>query len=288
MRSRFNGSKRVRRTSPFEKYLNKTKQFLINLDKVVVTKSALFLVLIVVFLFLLTTVYGNYRLKAGFERNVVEFAALNSETLFEIDDITLYSSANGTPSADGNGRIDISQFTDISFNIKNIKNRKIQELSIMNITFPTAPEIGIPTLVYKNPLEFGKLTNFDTETSDTIDFKALNSDQNINYAEPYVLNNLSNPITLEYVNNNVKSNFGISTSTTSLAYDGRLLKEANVNLANISCSISFHVQLVTSEGETYKCKVGIDIPLKLENTSIYDGNILETAEVNVYPFYCIR
>lgn len=288
MRSRFHGSKRVRKTSSFEKYLNKTKQFVQNLDKIILLKSVLFVVLFALFLVLFITVYGNYKLKSEFERSVLEFANLNSETAFEIDNITLYSSASATASSDGNGRIDISQFTDISFTVKNLQNKKIEEFSIVDISFTTLPELGTPTLTYKNPLEFGKLTNFDVASCENINFEVLNYDKDIDYSKPYVLNNLSNPITLEYINQNVKSNFGLQTSTTSRSYDGRLLKEANVNLSNIACRLSFHILILTSDGQSYNGKVIIDIPLKQENASIYDGSILETNNVNIYPFYCIK
>lgn len=288
MRSRFHGSKRVRKASSFEKYLNKTKQFVQNIDKIILLKSVLFVVLFALFLVLFITVYGNYKLKSEFERSVLEFANLNSETAFEIDNITLYSSASATASSDGNGRIDISQFTDISFTVKNLKNKKIEEFSIVDISFSTLPELGTPTLTYKNPLEFGKLTNFDVASCENITFEVLNYDKDIDYSKPYVLNNLSNPITLEYINQNVKSNFGLQTSTTSRSYDGRLLKEANVNLSNIACRLSFHILILTSDGQSYNCKVIIDIPLKQENASIYDGSILETNNVNIYPFYRIK
>lgn len=288
MRSRFHGSKRVRKTSSFEKYLNKTKQFVQNLDKIILLKSVLFVVLFALFLVFFITVYGNYKLKSEFERSVLEFANLNSETAFEIDNITLYSSASATASSDGNGRIDISQFTDISFTVKNLKNKKIEEFSIVDISFSTLPELGTPTLTYKNPLEFGKLTNFDVASCENINFEVLNYDKDIDYSKPYVLNNLSNPITLEYINQNVKSNFGLQTSTTSRSYDGRLLKEANVNLSNIACRLSFHILILTSDGQSYNGKVIIDIPLKQENASIYDGSILETNNVNIYPFYRIK
>lgn len=288
MRSRFHGSKRVRKASSFEKYLNWVKQFVKNLDKVILLKSVLFIVLFALFLGLFITVCGNYKLKTEFERDVLEFANLNSETVFEIDNITLYSSANATASSDGNGRINISQFTDISFTVKNIKNKKIEEFSIADIDFTTLPELGTPAFTYKNPLEFGKLTNFNIVPCENIDFEVLNYDKNIDYSKPYVLNNLSNPITLEYVNQNVKSNFGLQASTPSRFYDGRLLKESNVNLSNIACRVSFRILILTSDGQSYSGKVIIDIPLKQENSSIYDGSILETNNVNIYPFYRVK
>ena len=288
MRSRFNGSKRAKRASAFEKCCNKFKIFVQNLDKAVLIKSVLFVILFAIFIALFAYVYGNYRIRSSFEQDVLEFEKLNSKTLFKIDGITLYSSASATASEDGKGKIDISQFTDIYFTVQNIENRKIADFYICDISFFAMPELGTPYLLYKNPLDFGKLTNTDVTSYDWVHFEVLNSDTDIDYTKPYVLNNLSNPITLEYINKNVKTDFSIPTSTSLITYDGRLLKEANVDISKLNCSLSFHIVLVTAEGESYKCKVGITIPLKQDDTTIYDGNILENTSTNIYPFYRVK
>lgn len=77
-----------------------------------------------------------------FEKDIDEFAMKNTETIFEIKEITLYSSANArinTQSA--NLGIDISQFADVSFYISNPKGKVIKSLKISNITFNPIPEI---------------------------------------------------------------------------------------------------------------------------------------------------
>ena len=288
MRSRFHGSKRVRKTSFLEKQLQHVKYFIQNLDRIILLKSVLLIILLVILFFIAQTVLKNYLIRNGFEQNILEFASLNQETLFEVTNLTLYSSANAIDSEDGNGRIDISQFTDISFHINNIANRKITAFSISDIQFSTPPEMGNPVLHYKNPLEFGKLVSFDNSKVDTITFEVLNSDDSIHYENAYVLNNLSNPITLEYINQDIKTNFSIPSTITSLTYNGQLLKEADISLDSIAATISFHIVLVTRQGETYKCKVLIDIPLKQDNSTIYEGSILQNYQVNIYPFYRVN
>lgn len=95
------------------------------------------------------------------------------------------------------------------------------------------------------------------------------------YETPFVYPNLSNPITLTYVNKNVKNNYQIHKAQTSIIYDGRLLKTANVDLTKLNCSISFCVLLTTITGEEYQCRIHFSIPLKTENSTILEGNILQ-------------
>lgn len=134
---------------------------------------------------------------------------------------------------------------------------------------------GTPTLNYKSPLKFGKLTNFDLNPTTEIDFKVLNSESE-EYDTPFTYNNLSSPITLTYVNKDVKTNYQIKGSQTSIFYDGRLLKTTNVDLTKLACAISFKLTINTINNEEYQCRIHINIPLKTEDSTILDGNILQT------------
>lgn len=139
--------------------------------------------------------------------------------------------------------------------------------------------LGTPAFNYKNPLDFGKLTNFDIESANEINFQVLDSEVQ-NYEAPFVYNNLTSPITLAYVNKAVKANYQIRNSQTSIVYDGRLLKTANVDLTKLNCGISFELIVNTINGEEYKCRIYFSIPLKLENSTILDGNILQTISLD--------
>ena len=67
---------------------------------------------------------------------------------------------------------------------------------------------------------------------------------------------------------------------TSIFYDGRLLKTANVDLTKLNCGISFELIINTTNGEEYKCRIYFSIPLKLENSTILDGNVLQTISLD--------
>lgn len=122
------------------------------------------------------------------------------------------------------------------------------------------------------------MTNFDLSPVSEIDFKVLDSEIQ-EYNEPFVYNNLSSPITLTYVNKDVKTNYQIKNSQTSIFYDGRLLKTANVGLTELACEITFKLTINTINNEEYQCKIHISIPLKTENATILDGSILQTIKL---------
>ena len=126
MNSRFKKSKRIR----------KNKSFLVNIHKPFLLKIFSTLVLFIVLILLLNYTWSVHSIRISFEKDMTEFYALNSETLFSIDSITLYHSANAKQNTNIKKSfvLDIYQFTDISFQITNKKNLIIKDFYIDNIT----------------------------------------------------------------------------------------------------------------------------------------------------------
>ena len=94
---------------------------------------------------------------------------------------------------------------------------------------------------------------------------AITSDDNINLDKPTLYNNLANPITLSYVNSNIKTDYTLTNTTNPITYDGSLLKKCNVLLNTISCNFS--------------------VPLEQKDKSIYDGNITLKNDKANFIFY---
>lgn len=209
------------------------------------------------------------------------FYEANSQIPFSIDTVTLYHSATATQNTEikKTFMLNIHQFTDISFNINNPENIVIKKLWIDNITYSDSVQNGSVFLTYKNPLEFGKIVNTNPQHIGSIDFSVLNTNIDTNFAVPYVYNNLSNPITFEFLHKNVVENFNTSTKNMTLEYNGKLLKETNVNLENISCNVSFDVNIIDINDNQYTSKLKIPIKLTNNNSSIYEGELLETVDV---------
>lgn len=123
MRSRFN---------------KRSNNFKFKIEPIFLIKILLIIGLYILFFVLINYVVSNFVANNQFEKDISEFATKNQDTVFEINEIILYSSANAKVN-DQSG-FDISQFTDISFNISNPKNKVIQSLVINDFKFSPSPE----------------------------------------------------------------------------------------------------------------------------------------------------
>lgn len=114
----------------------------LRIEPLFLVKILLILVLYFLFFALLNYICKSYFTNYEFEKDITEFATKNKETVFEISEITLYSSANAKLNSEShqNLNLNISHFCDISFYISNIKNQVIQTLKIDDIEFTTIPE----------------------------------------------------------------------------------------------------------------------------------------------------
>ena len=257
-------------------------------------KLAITIVLIILCIMLITSTIRVYIVNKEFANNMSEIAKLNSKTVFSIDRIYLYSSADAK-SKETNKPIwdlDIYQYTDIALFINNRDNEgisyenTIKDLTIDNVKF-NGLEVGNPKLYYKNVNDFAKLDIAnENEIKDSMQFNVINSGD-ADYTKPTIYSNCQNPITLEYVNFNMKEETKISDISTPLTYDGSLLKKAGISLSTIKCTLSFRVTIVNNYNQKYVATVYIDIPIEdsFSNTNIYGGKIIKNIEnTNIVKF----
>lgn len=232
------------------------------------------LIFIVLLIVIIGIIYRNI-LKGKFINEIVNLAEENENVIFKIDKILLYSSAGIDDNYDKTMKdIDICQYTDIAVYIDNknyikelTEKNTINELYIDNINITTNSDMGEKDLNYKNPSNFGKYETL--ESDERIDFNVvhLNKDNVINnYDYPSFYTDCSNPITLGYVNKNIKK-YSITKDEDTISYDGKILKAANVNLEDINSNISFTIHVKNNLDEEFIHNTSIDIPLD----GIYNG-----------------
>lgn len=249
------------------------------------------LLLIVVF-FLTYIISKKYILKNEFEKSILPFAEKNESTIFEIKKLMLFSSSdakNKNISASNYTIENLYQYTDIALFISNDSEEKnlentLKKVSIENINYTKRPLLGEPNLYFKSINNFSKSNITDENIiTDKLEFTITSEDEaNLDTATLY--NNLANPITLSYINHNIKSDYTITDTSSPITYDGSLLKKCNILLDDISCSLSFDIFITNNLDENFKCTVFVDIPLKDTNKTIYDGNILLKKDTN-FKFY---
>lgn len=252
-----------------------------------ITKLIITIALAILCIVTIVYIIGIYKVNSEFSSYIDELARLNSKTVFSIDRIYLYSSADATSNETTKPvwDLNVSQFTDIAIYINNRAENgvnyenTIKELTISNVKFNNL-QSGTPSLYYKNVNDFAKLTSVEeNKINDSLEFNIVNSGD-ADYTNPVIYSNCQNPITLEYVNTNMEEDTIISDISTPLTYDGSLLKKAGILLSQMECTISFTITIVNNYNQKFVATVYIDIPLEdsMSSTSIYDGKLIKNIE----------
>lgn len=242
-------------------------------------------------------------------RNLAEMAdsfyMSNAKTVFSIDKIILYSSANAIKNEVTRPVWDLNvyQYTDIAIYINNHSDEElnsenaIKTLYIDNIKLNGVKK-GEQSLYFKNAPDFGKSIYSTVEKKedadsnkigDKLEFSVLN-DGDINYEKRQIYADCSSPITLEYVNNIVNNKI-ISDIENDVKYDGSILKRSGIVLSDIKSSISFRINLTNNYNQKYMANVYIEIPLEdsVTGDNIYSGKFEKKIEEENYSkFYRLK
>ena len=258
--------------------------------KIILTIITIILICIVIFLAFL--IFQKYVFKKIFEDDILSFADKNQSTIFTVDSITLFSSADAGYKTNTSNNFTIQnlyQYTDIALFIKNTSDEDtlentLKKVYIENIQFSNTPKLGEPSLYFKSINAFSKsdITE-ENKITDAFEFTVSSSDE-ADLNTPTLYNNLANPLTLSYVNSNIKSDYTITDISSPITYDGSLLQKCNINLEDISWNLSFDIYITNNLDEDFKTTVSIDIPLSSEDKTILDGNLTIKQDTN-YTFY---
>ena len=252
-----------------------------------IAKLVITIALLILCIVTIVNIISIYKANEEFSSYIDGLTRLNSKTVFSIDRIYLYSSADATSNETTKPVWDLNifQFTDIAIYINNRSEEgvtyenTIKELTIDNIKFNNVKS-GTPSLYYKNVNDFAKLTNTEeNKINDSLEFNIINSGD-ADYSTPVIYSNCQNPITLEYVNTNMEEDTIISDISTPLTYDGSLLRKGGILLSQMECTLSFTITIINNYKQKYVATVYIDIPLEdsMSGESIYDGKLIKNIE----------
>lgn len=247
--------------------------------------TILLITIFIIFIVLSSTLFKYLGNKKNDIKSYLEFAKKNEKQVFSIDKITYFSSCSANISTNTNSSFNISnlnQFTDIAIFINNhtenyneiyTAENTLKSVTLDNIDFSLKPNYGTPNLYYKNINDFAK-SSFDTNNiiNDTITFDTTSEDE-IDYSKPILYNNCANPITLSYVNSNIKDNYTLVDSIANIKHNGSLLKTCSVTLSSINCHISLVINIINNLDEKFTCPLILNIPLSTESSTIYDGTL---------------
>lgn len=261
--------------------------------------SLLIITLFIVFLLYYNLVFSVVLARNSFANEMIEIADENENTIFNIQKILLYSSANAIDHSEDQSLKDMSicQYTDISIYLDNTSTiseltdeNTVKQLYIDNIVITSNADKGTKILNYKNPLNFGKYKMIEEPQNNRIDFNIVNTNsenENNDYANPTFYTDCSNPISLGYLNKDILTNYSVSQDANTVSFNGKVLKEANVNLEDINYTLSFKIHIINNLNQKFIYNMKLNVGLNDDNGGIYNGYIYrgKNTSGNEYRFF---
>lgn len=275
------------------------KNFKFKIKNVKLAFVLLIILAIVVLLLFYHFVLADVFSRNNFANQMIELSDENETSVFNIQKILLYSDANAIDNSENHSlkNMSICQFTDLSIYLDNSSSNTeltsentVKELYIDNINMTSKSDIGTKILNYKNPMNFGKYKNIKELDNGRIDFKVINTNQeneSQNYSEPTFYTDCSNPITLGYLNKDIVTNYSVSDSSKSVSFNGKVLKEANVNLDDINYTLNFTIHIVNNLNQKFAYNMKLNVNLDDDNGGIYNGYTYKgkTTSGSEYRFF---
>ncbi|MFR0922539.1 MAG: hypothetical protein ACLSG7_05450 [Clostridia bacterium] len=252
----------------------------------------LIIVLIVILFFLFNHIYNQLRKKKEFENEILSFSEKNEETVFSINKIIFFSSCDSKNKTSSQTNFTIENlyaYTDIAIFIDNgqkeiSSENTLKNVKITNIKFTKQPELGTGNLYYKNVNNFAKSEIYENnKIENELQFETTSEDE-VDLSKPVLYNNCANPITLSYVNQNIKTDYTMTDTQNPITYNGKLLKRCGVSVNSINTSISFDIEIQNNKKQKFRTTIYFDIPYEDEDKSINDGSIVVEKNMN-FNFY---
>ena len=252
----------------------------------------LIIVLIVILFFLFNHIYNQLRKKKEFENEILSFSEKNEKTVFSINKIVFFSSCDSKNKTSSQTNFTIENlyaYTDIAIFIDNgqkeiSSENTLKNVKITNIKFTKQPELGTGNLYYKNVNNFAKSEiDENNKIENELQFETTSEDE-VDLSKPVLYNNCANPITLSYVNQNIKTDYTMTDTQNPITYNGKLLKRCGVSVNSINTSISFDIEIQNNKKQKFRTTIYFDIPYEDEDKSINDGSIVVEKNMN-FNFY---
>ncbi len=272
-----------------------------DIKKSIKISKFIFFIIILICLFSVIFFALNKYIKVSKNSNLNSI----SQNIFSIKKIYLYSNASATNNNTSNSKwnLNVHQFTDIaiylSINniIKNVNTSSnesvtitdnsnlytIKQLYIDNIKFNNF-EIGNPNLYFKCTKDFGNFSIIEKNKIDNrLDYELYSNSQDIDFTKPQNTTSLSIPLTLSFINSNIKKNYVVTNYSEPLIYNGSLLKRCKIPLYSIEGSLSFNINIVNNLDQHFCETITLDIPLRDEQNTIFDGSYTKIYESEDIP-----
>ena len=262
-----------------------------NFIKIII-QIIIIIILIIILVFLFQKTYDNLLNKKTFENSIISFAEKNKETIFSINKIVFFSSCDSKNKTSSKTNFTIENlyaYTDIALFIDNNSKQNtientLKNVKISNIKFTKEPTVGKQNLYYKSVENFAKSEIDENNIIEKeLEFEITSKDEE-DFSKPVLFNNCANPITLSYINQNIKTDYTMTDTQKPITYNGKLLERCGVSIQSIETSISFDIEIENNKNQKFRTIVYFNIPYENEEKSIYDGNLTIKLDTN-FNFY---
>ena len=238
--------------------------------------------------------------KDEFSTQMEKIAEQTENPVFKIQRIIVYSSANAIDTSENESLQDLSilQYSDIAIYLDNTSTvydltneNTVKELYIDNISISTGSDKGHQYVNYKNALDFAKYTEIDETNSSKIEYNIVSTNDennNTDYETPTFYTDCSNPITLEYMNENIVTNYATSSDANTISFNGKVLQEAGIDLNDVNYSLNFTIHIINNLNEEFICPVRLKVDLSGDDGGIYKGYKYDNTTVSGYEYNFIK
>ncbi len=238
--------------------------------------------------------------KDKFSSQVEKVAEQNENPIFKIQKILIYSSANAIDKSENESLQDLSilQYSDIAITIDNTSTvydltneNTVKDLYIDNISITTGSDKGHQYVNYKSALDFAKYKEIEERNNDKIEYHIVTTNEENNktdYGSPTFYADCSNPITLEYINQDIITNYAASSDSNTISFNGKVLQEAGIDLNDINYTLNFTIHIVNNLNEEFICPVRLRVDLSGNDGGIYKGEKNENISVSGYEYNFIK
>ena len=88
------------------------------------------------------------------------------------------------------------------------------------------------------------------------------------------------------MNKDILTNYAVSQDANTVSFNGKVLKEANINLEDINYTLSFKIHIVNNLNQKFVYQMNLNVDLDDDNGGIYNGYVYrgKTLSGNDYRF----
>lgn len=246
----------------------------------------------IILILLIRNIYDRLQQKKKFEDSIIAFKEKNQNIIFSINKIVFFSSSDcqNTNNTPNNFIINnLYAYTDIALFInnnaeENTAENTLKSLKIFNVKFEKVPEIGTPNLFYKSINNFAKgELKEENKIEEKLEYK-ITAENQVNLKEPILYNNCANPVTLTYINQNLKNEYTITDTQNPIIYNGKLLERCGIKLNSIETQISFDIEIENNKEEKFRTTIWFNIPYQNDDNTVLEGKLIKEENVK-FNFY---